>query len=78
MTTYTDDLSLVDVAAGHFNAVWSGEHCKNCKRKDFCGMPITKQVKSSPNRVAPQLKKHLRICEDVFFVVLTRNGSLTQ
>ena len=33
----TDDLSLVDAAADHFNAVWSGEHCKNCKRKAYCG-----------------------------------------
>lgn len=32
----TDDLSLVDAAADHFNSVWSGEHCKNCKRKDYC------------------------------------------
>ena len=33
----TDNLSLVDAAADHFNAVWSGEHCKNCKRKAYCG-----------------------------------------
>ena len=32
----TDDLSLVDVAADHFNSVWSGEHCKTCKRKAYC------------------------------------------
>ena len=32
----TDDLSLVDAAADHFNAVWSGEHCKNCKCKAYC------------------------------------------
>ena len=43
----TDDLALVDAAADHFNAVWSGEHCKSCKRKDYCGMPITKQVKKT-------------------------------
>ena len=24
-----------------------GEHCKNCKRKEYCGMPITKQVKKT-------------------------------
>ena len=30
-----------------FNAVWSGEHCKNCKRKEYCGVPITKQVKKT-------------------------------
>ena len=43
----TDDLALVDAAADHFNAVWSGEYCKDCKRKDFCGMPVTKQVKKA-------------------------------
>ena len=43
----SDDLALVDAAADHFNAVWTGEYCKNCKRKDYCGMPITKQVKKT-------------------------------
>ena len=33
----TDDLVLVDAAADHFNSVWSGEHCKDCKRKAYCG-----------------------------------------
>ena len=32
----TDDLVLVDTAADHFNSVWSGEHCKTCKRKAYC------------------------------------------
>ena len=32
----TDDLALVDAAADHFHAVWSGEHCKRCKRTDYC------------------------------------------
>ena len=33
----TDDLTLVDAAADHFNQVWTGEHCKDCKRKAYCG-----------------------------------------
>ena len=33
----TDDLTLVDAAANHFNSVWSGEHCKDCRRKAYCG-----------------------------------------
>ena len=33
----TDDLALVDAAAAQFNAVWSGEYCKDCKRKAYCG-----------------------------------------
>ena len=32
----TDDLVLVDAAADHFHSVWSGEHCKTCKRKAYC------------------------------------------
>ena len=32
----TDDLQLVDAAADHFNSVWAGEHCSECKRKAFC------------------------------------------
>ena len=32
----TDDLELVDAAADHFNAVWVGNHCKECRRKSFC------------------------------------------
>lgn len=32
----TDDLGLVDAAADHFDSVWTGAHCKSCRRKDFC------------------------------------------
>ena len=32
----TDDLALVDAAADHVHSVWSGEHCKTCKRTDYC------------------------------------------
>ena len=32
----TDDLGLVDAAADHFDSVWTGTHCKGCRRKDFC------------------------------------------
>lgn len=35
--TMYDVTPTVDAAADHFNAVWSGEHCKNCKRKAYCG-----------------------------------------
>lgn len=34
---FTDDLTLVDAAADHFNRVWTGEHCNDCKRKAYCG-----------------------------------------
>ncbi len=32
----TDDLALVDSAADHFDSVWTGAHCKSCRRKSFC------------------------------------------
>lgn len=32
----TDDLRLVDAAADHFNAVWTGHYCKGCRRKSYC------------------------------------------
>lgn len=31
---------FVKSAAGQFDEVWMGAHCKNCKRKQFCGDPI--------------------------------------
>ncbi len=33
----TDEPHLVDAAADHFDSVWRGDHCRSCKRKDFCG-----------------------------------------
>jgi phosphatidylserine/phosphatidylglycerophosphate/cardiolipin synthase-like enzyme len=32
----TDELTLVDAAAEHFNSVWTGSHCTDCKRKAYC------------------------------------------
>ncbi len=31
---------FVKNAATQFDSVWMGAHCKNCKRKKFCGDPI--------------------------------------
>ena len=36
----TDNLELVEQAMNQFDEVWIGKHCKNCKRKEFCGDPI--------------------------------------
>ncbi len=33
----TNEPHLVDAAADHFDSVWRGDHCRSCKRKDFCG-----------------------------------------
>ena len=37
----TDDPALVEQAMEQFDNVFIGRHCKNCKRKDFCGDPIS-------------------------------------
>lgn len=37
---FTDDPALVAQAMDQFDDVFIGRHCKNCKRKDFCGDPI--------------------------------------
>ena len=36
----TDNPELVEQAINQFDEVWSGKHCKECKRKAFCGDPI--------------------------------------
>ena len=36
----TDDASLIAPLEGQFDAVWRGDFCKDCGRKDFCGDPI--------------------------------------
>ncbi len=33
----TDDPTLVDLAANHFDSVFGGLHCRGCKRKGYCG-----------------------------------------
>ena len=32
--------AFVNQASQQFDQVWMGAHCKNCKRKQFCGDPI--------------------------------------
>ena len=36
----TDNPELVEQAMNQFDEVWIGKHCKDCKRKKFCGDPI--------------------------------------
>jgi phosphatidylserine/phosphatidylglycerophosphate/cardiolipin synthase-like enzyme len=33
----TNDPSLVEEAANHFDEIWIGNFCKKCERKAFCG-----------------------------------------
>ena len=36
----TDDPALIEPLESQFDAVWRGDFCKDCGRKDFCGDPI--------------------------------------
>lgn len=36
----TDDPDLVQKIMQQFDQVWIGKHCRQCKRKDYCGDPI--------------------------------------
>jgi phosphatidylserine/phosphatidylglycerophosphate/cardiolipin synthase-like enzyme len=34
------DPALIDELAGYFNALWEGEHCPTCDRRDVCPVPL--------------------------------------
>ena len=37
---WTDDPALVEPLVEQFDAVWHGDHCRGCGRRDFCGDPV--------------------------------------
>lgn len=37
----TDEPGFVDAAMTQFDNLWIGRHCKTCRRRDYCGDPIT-------------------------------------
>jgi len=37
---WTESPALIDAVQDHFNALWEGVHCKNCRRKDVCPVPL--------------------------------------
>ena len=36
----TDDPAILDACTEQFDAVWRGEHCKKCLRRDVCPAPV--------------------------------------
>lgn len=36
----TDESEIVEQAMKQFDEVWMGNHCKTCKRRDYCSDPI--------------------------------------
>ena len=37
---WTTSADLIDGVLGEFNAIWEGEHCSACQRKDVCPVPL--------------------------------------
>jgi len=37
---WTESSSLIDAVLEQFNALWEGERCRKCKRKDVCPVPL--------------------------------------
>jgi len=37
---WTDDVSLIDPVVDMLEAVWSGEYCRECGRRDYCPVPL--------------------------------------
>ncbi|HET6250233.1 MAG TPA: phospholipase D family protein [Tepidisphaeraceae bacterium] len=40
MGIWTESASMIDAVLGEFNALWEGERCRACKRKDVCPVPL--------------------------------------
>lgn len=38
--TWTESSGLIDAVLEEFNALWEGERCKRCRRKDICPVPL--------------------------------------
>jgi len=37
---WTDSTALIDGILEQFNALWEGQQCRGCKRKDVCPVPL--------------------------------------
>jgi phosphatidylserine/phosphatidylglycerophosphate/cardiolipin synthase-like enzyme len=37
---WTESTALIDSVLEQFNALWEGERCVSCKRKEFCPVPL--------------------------------------
>lgn len=40
MGIWTSDFALIERVSDEFNQLWEGHHCKSCKRKDICPVPL--------------------------------------
>jgi phosphatidylserine/phosphatidylglycerophosphate/cardiolipin synthase-like enzyme len=37
---WTESPTLIEPVLDHFNALWEGQRCKSCRRKDVCPVPL--------------------------------------
>ena len=40
MGIWTEAPAMIDAVLGEFNALWEGNRCQDCKRKDICPAPL--------------------------------------
>jgi phosphatidylserine/phosphatidylglycerophosphate/cardiolipin synthase-like enzyme len=40
MGLWTTAPSMIDSVSNEFNALWEGQHCETCKRRDVCPVPL--------------------------------------
>ncbi len=40
MGLWTESSTLIEAASEQFNFLWEGQHCKKCRRKDICPVPL--------------------------------------
>jgi phosphatidylserine/phosphatidylglycerophosphate/cardiolipin synthase-like enzyme len=50
MGIWTDSANLIDAVLEQFNAVWEGAHCRACKRRDICPVPLEEPALSPVTR----------------------------
>ncbi|CAN5432488.1 hypothetical protein BH10PLA1_BH10PLA1_08460 [soil metagenome] len=40
MGIWTESAAMIDAVSEQFNQLWEGAHCKTCKRRDVCPVPL--------------------------------------
>jgi len=40
MGIWTESTAMIDAVSEQFNQLWEGGHCKTCKRRDVCPVPL--------------------------------------
>jgi len=51
---WTRSPALIDAVMQQFNALWEGNQCKTCRRKDICPVPLEEPALTSSKSQAPK------------------------